>query len=105
MKTRRRAVAADDKAVPTAVAKRDWFLKASDLATLGRVGGGAAGGVGRFPTYYSVKDLDRLALRVHGGAAGIAKKKAARWLENKAQKTTKKKVAAPKPAKRERGRD
>jgi hypothetical protein len=34
MKTRRRAAAAADKVVPTAVAKRDWFLKASDLATL-----------------------------------------------------------------------
>jgi hypothetical protein len=100
-----KSVAADDKVVPTTVAKRDWFLKASDLATLGRVGGGAAWGVGRFPTYYSVKDLDRLALRVHGGAAGLAKKKAARArrLENKAQKATKKKrpVVAPKPTKRE----
>jgi hypothetical protein len=104
MKTRRRAVAADDKVVPTAVAKRDWFLKASDLATLGRVGGGAAWGVGRFPIYYSVKDLDRLALRVHGGAAGLAKKKAgrARRLDNKAQRAKKKRpVVAPKLAKRE----
>jgi hypothetical protein len=105
MQTRKRAVAADDKVVPTAVAKRDWFLKASDLTTLSRVGGGAAWGIGRFPTYYSVKDLDRLALRVHGGAAGLAKKKAARAkrLENKAQKATKKKrpVVAPKAAKRE----
>jgi hypothetical protein len=104
MNTRTRAVAAGDKVVPTTVAKRDWFLKASDLATLSRVGRGAAWGVGRFPTYYSVKDLDRLALRVHGGTAGLAKKKAARArrLENKAQSAKKKRpVVAPKPAKRE----
>ena len=58
-----------DNVVSTAVAKRDlphvW-------------------GVGRFLTYYSVKDLDRIALRVHG-AAGLGKKKAARTkrVENK----------------------
>ncbi len=81
MKTRASShnpVSGKDKLVTTAVAKRDWFLKSSDLATLPRSGGAAAWGVGRFPVYYSVKDLDRLALRVHGGAAGLAKKKAGR---------------------------
>jgi hypothetical protein len=93
--------------VSTAVAKRDWFLKSSDLATLPRSGGGAAWGFGRFPTYYSVKDLDRLA---HGGAAGFARKKDARKrrLENKDQKLKAKHVAkkqrTPKPVKRGRRR-
>ena len=90
MKTRssRKAVAQGDTVVSTAVAKRDWFLKSSDLVTLPHAGGGAAWGVGRFPTYYSVKDLDRLALRVHG-AAGLGKKKAARArrLEKKEEKS------------------
>jgi hypothetical protein len=85
----------DDKVVSTAVAKRDWFVKSADLATLPRSGGGAAWGFGRFPTYYSVKDLDWLALCVHGGAAGFARKKDAqkRRLENKEQKLKAKHVA------------
>jgi hypothetical protein len=82
------AVASDDKVVSATVAKRDWFLKSSDLATLPRTGGGAAWGVGRFPTTYSTKDLDCLALRTHG-VFGLARKKAARAkrLENKDTKT------------------
>jgi hypothetical protein len=99
-----------DKMVSTAVAKRDWFLKSADLATLPRSGGGAAWGVGRFPTYFSVKDLDQLALRVHG-AVGFAKKKDARKrrLENKDKKMKEKHVAkkrrAPKPVRKEEEAD
>jgi hypothetical protein len=103
----KKPVAGADRVVCKAVAKRDWFLKSSDLATLPRSGGGAAWGFCRFPTYYRVKDLDRLALRVHGGAAGFARKKDARKrrLENKEEKLKAKRVAkkqrAPKPVKRE----
>ncbi len=100
MKTRssRKPIPNDDRVVSTAVAKRDWFLKPSDLATLPHAGGGAAWGVGRFPTYYSVKDLDRVALRVHG-ATGLAKKKATRKrrLENKSQKAKEKRVVRKGP--------
>jgi hypothetical protein len=81
-------VASDDKVVSTTIAKREWFLKSSDLVTLPRFGGGAAWGVGRFPIKYCTKDLDSLALRIHG-VFGLARKRAARAkrLENNETKT------------------
>jgi hypothetical protein len=77
-----------DKVVSATIAKRDWFLKSSDLAKLPHAGGGAAWGVGRFATKYTTPDLDRLALRIHG-VVGLAKKRAARSrrLENNVAKT------------------
>jgi hypothetical protein len=69
--------ASDDKVVSATVAKKDWFLKSSDLARLPHAGGGAAWGVGRFATKYSTQDLDRLALRIHR-VVGLARKKAGR---------------------------
>ena len=68
MKFRGRAsIAADDKVVSTAVAKKQWFLK--DLTGLPSLKAGWNGA-----TFYAVKDLDRLALKVHGPEA-LAKKK------------------------------
>jgi hypothetical protein len=97
MKTRGSTkIGKDEKVVTTAVAKRDWFLTSSDLASLPRVGGGAMWGAGRLPTCYSVKGLDRLALQVHG-AAGLAKKREAR--QKRADNKGKKKEAKGKRSK------
>lgn len=83
MKTRAGAQKANDETlVSTAIAKRDWFLKGSDLAALPRVKG-----VG-LSTKYSTKDLDRLALRIHG-VVGLAKKRAARAKRLEKTKTKK----------------
>ena len=86
----------DDTYVSTATAKSEWFLTTSQLHSNGilTTGGGGAWGAGRFPTYYRVKDLDRVAVRVHG-AEGFAKKKEAR-----AKRLQKKKEKQKKPAKR-----
>ena len=70
-------IAPTDKVVSTATAKKEWFLSAAQLSQVAKTGGGAMWGAGRFPTFYSVKDLERVALKVHG-AAGLAKKRAAR---------------------------
>jgi len=58
----------DDEYVTTAKAKRDWFLKPEHLDDIRATakGGGAVFGAGRVATYYRVRDLDRLAARVHG---------------------------------------
>ncbi len=69
---RKITVASDDNVVSATVAKKDWFLKSSDLARLPHAGGGAAWGVGRFATKYSTQDLDSLALRIHG-VVGLAR--------------------------------
>jgi hypothetical protein len=76
----RSSIAADDKVVSTATAKKEWFLK--DLSGLPTKKVGWNG-----PTVYAVKDLDRLALKVHG-RDGLAKKKEARKkrLEKKSTK-------------------
>jgi hypothetical protein len=66
----RSSISADDKVVSTATAKKEWFLK--DLSGLPSQKIGWNG-----PTVYAVKDLDRLALKVHG-RDGLAKKKEAR---------------------------
>ena len=63
----RSSIAAEDKVVSTAVAKKQWFLK--DLTGLPSLKAGWNGA-----TFYAVKDLDRLALKVHGPEA-LAKKK------------------------------
>jgi len=63
----RSSIAADDKVVSTAVAKKQWFLK--DLSGLSSLKAGWNGA-----TFYAVEDLDRLALKVHGPEA-LAKKK------------------------------
>jgi hypothetical protein len=76
----RSSIAADDKVVSTATAKKEWFLK--DLSGLATKKEGWNG-----PTVYAMKDLDRLALKVHG-RDGLAKKKEARKkrLEKKSAK-------------------
>ena len=65
--------------VPRATARRDWFLSAAHLrehaAQLTTTGG--ADGLKRTATFYRVRDLDRLALLVHG-PCGLARKRAAR---------------------------
>lgn len=72
------AKSADDKYVSLATAKKDWFLTSDHLLAhshrILKSGGGAIWGVGRIPTYYRVKDLERVAIRVHG-TEGLAKKK------------------------------
>ena len=80
----RSSISADDKVVSTAVAKKRWFLK--DLSGLPSLKAGWNG-----PTFYAVKDLDRLALKVHGPEA-LAKKKQARQkrLDKKTEKAPKK---------------
>jgi hypothetical protein len=75
----RSSIAADGKVVSTAVAKKEWFLK--DLSGLPSQKIGWNG-----PTVYAVKDLERLALKVHG-RDGLAKKREAR------KKRTEKKTA------------
>ncbi len=100
MRGRRSAskVSSDDACVNTATAKKDWFLKPQDLSSVPSFGGGAFWGAGRLPTLYRVKDLDRLALRVHG-SAGLAKKKEARRkrAEKAAQAGSKKKAPTKRP--------
>jgi hypothetical protein len=65
--------------VPRATARRDWFLSAAhlrehatQLTTTGHVDG-----LKRTATFYRVRDLDRVALLVHG-PCGLARKRAAR---------------------------
>ena len=73
-----------DPVVRTTIAKQDWFLTSEHLRQIPSTGGGAIYGSGRFPTYYSVRDLDRLAVQVHGeeggekGKEGKEKRKEAR---------------------------
>ena len=90
----RSSIAADDKVVSTAVAKKQWFLK--DLTGLPSLKAGWNGA-----TFYAVKDLDRLALKVHG-PEGLAKKKLTRQkrLDKKTEKAPKKKNAKPEKKKR-----
>ncbi len=93
----RSSIAADDKVVSTAVAKKQWFLK--DLSGLPSVKAGWNGA-----TFYAVKDLDRLARKVHG-PDGLAKKKLARQkrLDKKTEKEkAPKKKSSAKPEKRKR---
>ena len=70
-----------DPVVRTTIAKQDWFLTSEHLRQIPSTGGGAIYGAGRFPTYYSVRDLDRLAVQVHG-EEGWAEKKAKRERRN-----------------------
>ena len=91
----RSSITADDKVVSTAVAKKQWFLK--DLSGLPTLKAGWNGA-----TFYAVKDLDRLALKVHG-PDGLAKKKQARQkrLDKKTEKAkAPKKKKTSKPAKK-----
>lgn len=91
----------DDRFVSTEQAKREWFLKPQHLLEIraNAQGGGAVWGVGRLPTYYSVRDLDRLALRVHGAAA-LEEKRSKR--KKRAATPPKAKSATVKSAKRAR---
>ena len=70
-----------DPVVRTTIAKQDWGLTSEHLRQIPSTGGGAIYGAGRFPTHYSVRDLDRLAVQVHG-EEGWAEKKAKRERRN-----------------------
>merc|ERR1712093_668317 len=93
MLTRRsKRVDPKDPVVSTATAKKDWFLTSQHLRQIPSTGGGAIWGAGRLPTYYSVRALDRLALKVHG-KEGLAEKR-----EKRKRRQEKSKV--PKPSSR-----
>jgi hypothetical protein len=80
----RSSIGAEDKVVSTATAKKEWFL--NDLSGLPTKKVGWNG-----PTVYAVKDLDRLALKVHG-RDGLAKKKEARKKRLEKKKSAKEKT-------------
>lgn len=62
--------------VPRARARMDWFLSAAHLREYALWLATTGGGPRRLPTFYCVRDLDRVALHVHG-SRGLAKKRAA----------------------------
>lgn len=91
----------EDHFVSTATAKGDWFLTTEHLRELKSHGGGFVSGFCRAPTYYRVRDLDALALRVHGAALLEEKRNRQKKREDNARARAEAAMPKPKP-KRER---